>query len=67
MFFRVDMVSIPTEFYDEDCADDAEERFVEFIRENITTAWVEAVEERPQDTNEGEQLRTTPAAQNSGS
>ena len=47
MLFRVDMVSIPTEFYDEDCADDAEERFVYFIRENITTAWVEAVEEAP--------------------
>jgi hypothetical protein len=42
------MVQIPTEFYDEDDASDAEERFVDYIRENITTSWVEAVEDAPQ-------------------
>jgi hypothetical protein len=52
MRYIVDMVSIPTEIYDEDCASDAEERFVDYIRENITTAWVEAVEDAPQNTKE---------------
>ena len=52
MRFRVDMVSIPTEFYDEAEASDAEERFVDYIRENITTAWVEAVADAPADSDE---------------
>lgn len=52
MLFRVDMVQIPTEFYDEDDASDAEERFVDYIRENITTAWVEAVKDAPADSEE---------------
>jgi hypothetical protein len=46
------MVSIPIEFYDEDCADDAEQQFVDYIRDNITTAWVEAVEDAPADSEE---------------
>lgn len=52
MRFRVDMVSLPIEFYDEDCAEDAEQQFVDYIRDNVTTAWVEAVEDAPAEQGE---------------